>query len=114
MRKSFLGQNEIKIGVYKHKFHEVVMDASGEIQEYLVKPENIQMRKTRYELPRLRTKLLSKNLIAIRGTDNRLEIRKLDLTISLLKKVISIEKKRDTLMKRIPFLSVCPSLYCRL
>jgi len=54
------------------------MDASGEIQEYLVKPENIQMRKSRHELPRLCTKLLSKNLIAIRGTHNRLEIGKLD------------------------------------
>ena len=31
--KILLGQNEIKLDVYKHKFHEVVMDASGEIQD---------------------------------------------------------------------------------
>lgn len=77
--KVFQGKNEIKLDVYKYKFHEVVMDTSGKIHEYLVQPENIQMRKSRYELPWLRTKLLSKNLIAIRGNDNRLEIRKLDL-----------------------------------
>ncbi len=77
--KVFLGKNEIKLDVFKHKFHEVVMDTSGKIQEYLIKPENIQMRKSRYQLPWLRTKLLSKNLIAIRGNNNRLEIRKLDL-----------------------------------
>lgn len=77
--KVFVGKNEIKLDVYKHKFHEVVMDASGEIQEYLVKPENIQMRKSRYQLPRLHTRLISKNLIVIRGNDNQLEIRKLNL-----------------------------------
>lgn len=77
--KVFVGKNEVKLDVYKHKFHEVVMDASGEIQEYLVKPENIQMRKSRYQLPWLRTRLISKNLIVIRGNDNQLEIRKLDL-----------------------------------
>lgn len=77
--KVFVGKNEIKLDMYKHKFHEVVMDTSGKIHEYLVQPENIQMRKSRYELPWLRTKLISKNLIAIRGNDNKLEIRKLDL-----------------------------------
>ncbi len=78
-KKVFLGKNEIKLEVYKYKFHEVVMDAAGKIHEYVLQPENIQMRKARYERPWLRTKLISKNLIAIRGNDNRLEIRKLDL-----------------------------------
>lgn len=77
--KVFQGKNEIKLDVYKHKFHEVVMDISGKIHEYLLQPENIQMRKSPYELPWLRSKLIAKNLIAIRGNDNRLEIRKLDL-----------------------------------
>lgn len=77
--KVLQGRNEIKMEVYKYKFHEVVMDTSGKIHEYLVKPENIQMRKSRYELPWLRTKMLSKRLIAVRGNDNLLEIRKLDL-----------------------------------
>ena len=77
--KVFQGKNEIKLDVYKYKFHEVVMDTSGKIHEYLLQPENIQMRKSRYELPWLRSKLIAKNLIAIRGNDNQLEIRKLDL-----------------------------------
>ncbi|MFS4491278.1 WG repeat-containing protein [Maribacter sp. 2308TA10-17] len=77
--KVFQGKNEIKLDVYKYKFHEVVMDTSGEIHEYLLQPENIQMRKSRYELPWLRSKLIAKNLIAIRGNDNQLEIHKLDL-----------------------------------
>lgn len=77
--KVLQGRNEIKMEVYKYKFHEVIMDTSGKIHEYLVKPENIQMRKSRYELPWLRTKMLSKRLIAVRGNDNLLEIRKLDL-----------------------------------
>lgn len=77
--KVLQGRNEIKLEVYKYKFHEVVIDISGKIHEYLLKPENIQMRKSRYELPWLRTKLLSNSLIAIRGNDNRLEIRKLNL-----------------------------------
>ena len=76
--KVFVGKNEIKLDVYKHKFHEVVMNASGDVKEYLLQPENIQMRKSRYKLPWLRSKLIAKNLITIRGNDNRLEIRKLE------------------------------------
>lgn len=77
--KVFQGRNEIKMDVYKYKFHEVVMDTLGNIHEYLGKPENIQMRRSRYELPRLRTKLLSERLVAIKGSNNRFEIQKLDL-----------------------------------
>lgn len=77
--KVFLGKNEIKLDVFKHKFHEVVMDSSGEILEYLRQPENIQMRKSRYELPAMRGRFISKGLIAIRGKDNQYELRTLDL-----------------------------------
>lgn len=77
--KVLRGENEFKLKIYDYKFHEVIMDTSGKILEYLAKPDNIQMTKRRYKLPWLRTKLISKNLVAIRTKDNRLEIRKLNL-----------------------------------
>lgn len=77
--KVFRGENEFKLKVYDYKFHEVLMDTSGKIIEYLAKPTNIQMTSKRYKTPWLRTKLLSDNLIAVRNDDNSLEIRKITM-----------------------------------
>ena len=77
--KVFRGENEFKLKVYDYKFHEVLMDTSGKIIEYLAKPTNIQMTSKRYKTPWLRTKLLSDKLIAVRNDDNSLEIRKITM-----------------------------------
>ncbi|MEJ1222481.1 WG repeat-containing protein [Sediminicola sp. 1XM1-17] len=77
--KVFRGENEFKLKVYDYKFHEVLMDTSGKIIEYLAKPTNIQMTSKRYQTPWLRTKLLSETLIAVRNEDNSLEIRKITM-----------------------------------
>lgn len=75
----FLGKNEIKLDVYKHKFHEVLMDSSGEIIEFFSRRDNIQLTKRRYIRPSINVKFLSRNLIAMRTKDRNWEIRKLDL-----------------------------------
>lgn len=77
--KVFKGDNEFKLKIFKYKFHEVVMDTSGKIVEYLSPRDNILMSPRRYERPWLRTKLLSKDLISIRNEDDQLEIHKLSL-----------------------------------
>ncbi|MET6990868.1 WG repeat-containing protein [Sediminicola arcticus] len=75
--KTLKGENEFKLKIYDYTFHEVLMDSSGNIVEYLAKPTNIQMTSKRYKTPWLRTKLLNDNLIAVRNEDNMLEIKKL-------------------------------------
>ena len=79
VEKVFKGENEFKLKIFKHKFHEVVMNTSGKIVEYLSLRDNILMTPRRYERPWLRTKLLSKDLISIRTEDDQLEIHKLKL-----------------------------------
>ena len=76
--KVFLGKNEIKLDVYKYKFHEVLMDSSGKIVEFFSGRDNIQMTKKRYERPNINAKLLSQNLIALKTKNRAWEIRKLD------------------------------------
>lgn len=77
--KVFIGKNEIKLDVYRHKFHEVLMDSSGEIIEFLSSRDNIQMTKKRYIRPSINAKFISQNLIVLRAKDRSWEIRKLDL-----------------------------------
>nr|WP_299214269.1 WG repeat-containing protein [uncultured Allomuricauda sp.] len=75
--KIFRGRNEFKLNIYEDKFHEVLMDTSGEIIEFLGRRYNIQLKKSRYELPRITSKILNDKLVAIRVEDNW-EIRKLN------------------------------------
>lgn len=77
--KVFRGNNEFNLRIYDYKFHDVLMDSSGKIVEFFDRRYNIQLTKRRYELPDLGTKLLLKNLIAIRTADKLWKIRKLDL-----------------------------------
>ncbi len=76
--KTLRGENEFKLKIYDFKFHDVVMDISGKIEEYLAKRSNIQMTKKRYKLPSIGAKMLTDNLIAVKTADNRWEIRKLN------------------------------------
>ncbi|MCJ7465944.1 MAG: WG repeat-containing protein [Maribacter sp.] len=76
--KTLRGENEFKLKIYDFKFHDVVLDVSGKIDEYLTKRSNIQMTKKRYKLPSIGAKMLADNLIAVKTEDNRWEIRKLN------------------------------------
>jgi hypothetical protein len=75
--KIFRGQNEFKLNIYEDKFHEVIMDTSGEIIEFLGRRYNIQLKKSRYKLPRINTKILNDKLVAVK-VENNWEIRKLN------------------------------------
>ena len=72
------GQNEFKLNIYEYKFHEVLMDTSGNIVKFLGRRYNIQMRKDRYKMPMIHAKLLNDQLIAVK-TENEWEIQKIDL-----------------------------------
>ncbi|MBO0331895.1 WG repeat-containing protein [[Muricauda] lutisoli] len=76
--KVFRGKNEFNLDIYEFKFHEVLMDADGNINEFLNRRHNIQMTKRRYEIPEIRSKILNGNLIAVEK-DNLWHIKKIDL-----------------------------------
>lgn len=76
--KIFRGQNEFKLNIYEDKFHEVLMDTSGEVLEFFGRRYNIQLRKSRYKLPRIGSRILNDKLVAVR-VENNWEIRKLNL-----------------------------------
>ncbi|WP_350285343.1 WG repeat-containing protein [uncultured Croceitalea sp.] len=76
--KVFRGRNEFKLDIYEHKFHEVLMDASGKIIEFLGRRYNIQMKKSRYKLPTVSARLLNDQLVAVK-IKNDWAIKKINL-----------------------------------
>lgn len=76
--KVYRGQNEFKLNIYEFKFHEVLMDADGNIIEFLNRRYGIQMKKSRYKLPKIQSKMLSSNLITYKK-DGAWELKKLNL-----------------------------------
>lgn len=76
--KVYQGQNEIKLKVYKYKFHEVLMDKNGKILEFLARRDNILLTKRRYEVPKLQAKMISENLVAVLTKDKTWEVKKLN------------------------------------
>lgn len=78
-RKVLMGENEIKMSVYDFKFNDVLMDSSGKIVEYFGERDNIQMRKSRYELPSIWINKLSDKAIAVKTKEQGWEVRKLSL-----------------------------------
>ena len=77
--KSMKGKNEFNLKIYEFKFHDVMMDASGQMFEYFNKRDNIQMTKKRYHMPAIGVKLLSDGLVAVYTKDQGWEIRKITL-----------------------------------
>ncbi|MEL6916978.1 MAG: WG repeat-containing protein [Bacteroidota bacterium] len=75
--KVFRGNNEFNLKIYDFKFHDVLMNTSGEIEEFFDRRYHIQMTKRRYELPSLHAILLLPNLIAVKIKDQGWEVRKL-------------------------------------
>tara|TARA_R110000868_G_scaffold136879_1_gene350040 strand:- start:20210 stop:20851 length:642 start_codon:yes stop_codon:yes gene_type:complete len=77
--KSMKGENEFNLKIYEFKFHDVMMDTSGQMFEYFNKRDNIQMTKKRYQMPTIGVKQLSDGLVAVYTKDQGWEIRKITL-----------------------------------
>ncbi|MGB3149766.1 MAG: WG repeat-containing protein [Maribacter sp.] len=77
--KTLKGENEFKLKIYDFKFFDVLLDTSGEIDEYFDRRYGIQMTKRRYELPDIGVKRLTDGLIAVHTKDQGWEIRQLTL-----------------------------------
>lgn len=78
-KRTFVGQNEIKIDVFRYSFIEVLINTSGEILWPIAERDHILMSKRRYELPLLRSKMISQNLLVTKVEGKAWEIHKLDL-----------------------------------
>ena len=75
--KVYRGQNEFKLDIYDYKFHEVLMDVDGNIIDFMNRRYNIQLKKSRYKLPEIESKLLNTNLITYKK-DGAWELKKLN------------------------------------
>ena len=76
--KVYRGQNEFKLDIYDYKFHEVLIDVDGNIIDFMNRRYNIQLKKSRYKLPKIESKLLSTNLITYKK-DGAWELKRLNL-----------------------------------
>ncbi len=76
--KTLKGENEFKLKIYEFKFFDVLINASGEIEEYFENRQNIQMTKRRYQMPFIGAKRLSDGLVAVHIKDKGWEIRKIN------------------------------------
>tara|TARA_R110002012_G_scaffold71641_2_gene183539 strand:- start:1197 stop:1835 length:639 start_codon:yes stop_codon:yes gene_type:complete len=77
--KSMKGKNEFNLDIYEFKFHDVMLDTSGEIIEFFNRRYNIQMTKRRYQMPAMGVKQLSAGLVAVYTQDQGWEVRKITL-----------------------------------
>ena len=78
-KKTFRGQNEIKLQVFDYSFIEVLINTKGEILWPIRERDNILMSPRRFELPPLRAKLLSETLMASKNEGNKWEIYQINL-----------------------------------
>ncbi|NNE76532.1 MAG: WG repeat-containing protein [Pricia sp.] len=77
--KTLRGQNEFKLKIYDFKFFDVLLNVSGDIEQYFERRQNIQMTKKRYQMPYIGAKQISDGLVAVHIKDKGWEIRKVDL-----------------------------------
>lgn len=75
--KTLKGENEFNLKIYEFKFHDVMMDTSGEMVEFFNRRDNIQMTKKRYQMPTIGAKRLSDGLVAVYSKDQGWEVRKI-------------------------------------
>ncbi len=75
--KKLKGENEFKLKIYEFRFFDVLVDTSGEIDEYFEKREAIQMTSRRYQLPEIGAKIVGDNLVAVHLDGQGWEIRKI-------------------------------------
>ncbi|MFT6795774.1 MAG: hypothetical protein ACJART_000912 [Maribacter sp.] len=77
--KTLKGENEFKLKIYEFKFFDVLLDASGNIEEYFERRQNIEMTIRRYQMPSIGAKWLANGLVAVHIEDKGWEVRKIDL-----------------------------------
>lgn len=77
--KSLKGKNEFNLNIYEFKFHDVLLDTSGEIVEFFHRRKNIQMTKKRYKRPSVGAKQLTKGLVGVYSGNQGWEVRKVIL-----------------------------------
>lgn len=78
-KKTFKGQNEIKLQLFDYSFVEVLINTEGEILWPIMERDYILMSPRRFELPTLRSKLISQHLIATKNDGNEWQIHRLSL-----------------------------------
>jgi len=78
-KKTFRGQNEIKLNVFDYSFIEVLINTEGEILWPIQERDHILMSPKRFELPLLRSKLISQHLIATKNDGNEWQVHRLSL-----------------------------------
>jgi len=78
-KKTFRGKNEFQLDIYDYSFTEVVVNKDGEIVLPVQERFNIMMSKNRYKLPELMAKILSNDLLAVKGNDNQWKLIKVEL-----------------------------------
>ncbi|MBT8184271.1 MAG: WG repeat-containing protein [Eudoraea sp.] len=78
-KKTFRGQNEIKLQVFDYSFIEVIINTQGEILWPIRQRDHILMTTRRFELPLLRSKLISDQLLASKNDANEWEIHRVNL-----------------------------------
>lgn len=77
--KIFKGENEFKLKIYEFKFFDVLLDVSGNIEEYFESRQNIEMTIRRYEMPSIGVKWLADGLVAVHIKNQGWEVRKITL-----------------------------------
>lgn len=77
--KTLKGENEFKLKIYEFKFFDVLLDSSGNIEEYFERRQNIQMTKRRYQVPSIGVKRVADGLVAVHIKDKGWEIRTITL-----------------------------------
>ncbi len=77
--KTLKGENEFKLKIYEFKFFDVLLDVSGNIEEYFESRQNIEMTIRRYKLPSIGAKWLADGLVAVHIKDQGWEVRKITL-----------------------------------
>ena len=84
-KKSFRGKNEFQLNIYDYNFTEVVINKEGEMVWPIQQRINIFMSKKRFELPNLNAKILSKDLLIVKGSNNQWKVVKTKMSTTTTK-----------------------------
>jgi len=77
--KTLRGKNEFKLNIYDYKFTEVLVNKQGEMVWPVQERQNIVMSKRHFKLPELHAKMLTGDLLAVKGKDNQWKVVQLEL-----------------------------------
>lgn len=79
VKRNFRGKNKFQLNIYEYSFTEVVLNPSGEMVWPIGERDNILMQKRRYEVPKIQSRILEKNLISVETIPGQWEIRNIKL-----------------------------------